>query len=72
MAKTIADMTTTELRELVSSAVEEKLIQLLGDPDKGLSLRESVRKRLLRQRRAVEKGDRGESLDAIVRRLKLV
>jgi hypothetical protein len=72
MAKTVADMTTTELRELVSSAVEEKLIQLLGDPDEGLVLRENVRKRLLRQKRAVSKGERGESLETVVRRLKLV
>ena len=50
MAKTVADMTATELRQLVSSVVEEKLIQLLGDPDEGLVLRESVRKRLSRQK----------------------
>jgi hypothetical protein len=51
--------------------VEEKLMQLLGDPDTGLILRENVRKRLLRQKRAVSKGERGESLDAVVRRFKL-
>ena len=72
MAKTVADMTATELRELVSSVVEEKLMELLGDPDDGLVLRESLRKRLLRQKRAVSKGERGESLETAVRRLKLV
>jgi len=72
MAKTVADMSTTELRQLVSSVVEEKLVQLLGDPDEGLALRENVRKRLLRQKQAVAKGERGESLEAAVRRLKLI
>jgi hypothetical protein len=72
MAKTVADMTATELRQLVSSVVEEKLMQILGDPDEGLVLRENVRKRLLRQKQAVSKGVRGESLNAVVRRLKLV
>ncbi len=72
MAKTVADMTATELRQLVSSVVEETLMQLLGDPDEGLVLRENVRKRLLRQKRAVSKGERGESLETIVRRLQLV
>ena len=72
MAKTVADMTATELRQLVSSVVEEKLIQLFGDPDEGLVLRENVRKRLLRQKRAVSKGERGESLETVARRLKLV
>ena len=71
MAKTVADMTATELRQLVSSVVEEKLMQLLGDPDEGLVLRENVRKRLLRQQKAVSKGERGESLSAVARRLKL-
>ena len=72
MAKTVADMTATELRQLVSSVVEEKLMQLLGDPDEGLVLRENVRKRLLRQQNAVSRGERGESLNAVARRLKLV
>lgn len=72
MAKTLADMTTIELRQLVASVVEEKLIQLLGDPDEGLVLRENVRKRLLQQKRAVSKGERGESLQTVGRRLKLV
>jgi len=72
MAKTVADMTPGELRQLVSSVIEEKLMQLLGDPDEGLVLRENVRKRLLRQKKAVSKGARGESLEAVVRRLKLV
>lgn len=72
MAKTVADMTATELRELVSSVVEEKLLQLLGDPDEGLVLRENVRERLLRQKRAVAKGERGEALETVARRLRLV
>lgn len=71
MAKIVAQMTSKELRELVGSAVEQKLVELLGDPDAGLVIRENVRKRLLRQKRAVSKGERGESLEAVVRRLKL-
>ena len=59
MAKIVAEMTAGELKQLVGLAVEEKLIELLGDPDEGLVLRESVRKRLLRQKRAVAKGERG-------------
>ena len=71
MAKTVADMTVDELRELVGSAVEEKLVDLWGDPDAGLALREVVRKRLLRQKRAVAKGERGEPVQSVMRRLKL-
>ncbi len=71
MARTVADMTADEFRELVGSAVEQKIVELLGDPDAGLVLRETLRKRLLRQKRAVARGERGESLDTTVRRLNL-
>ncbi len=71
MAKLVAEMTTEELREVVGSAVEKKIVELLGDPDGGLEIRGNVRKRLLRQKRAVAKGDRGEPLEKVVRRLKL-
>ena len=70
MARIVAEMTAGELKRLVGLAVEEKLIELLGDPDEGLVLRESLRKRLLRQKRAVAKGERGELLEDVVRRLK--
>ena len=71
MAKTVAEMTGEELRELVGAAVEQKIVELLGDPDAGLVLREDVRKRLLRQKQAVAKGERGEPLETVLRRLKL-
>jgi len=71
MARIVAEMTADELKRLVGLAVEEKLIELLGDPDEGLVLRESLRKRLVRQKRAVAKGERGELLEDVVRRLKL-
>jgi len=70
MARTVAEMTGDELRELVGAAVEQKIVELLGDPDAGLVLRETVRKRLLRQKRAVAKGERGELLETAIRRLK--
>ncbi len=71
MEKTVAEMTGEELRELVGAAVEQKIVELLGDPDAGLVLRENVRQRLLRQRQAVAKGERGQSLETVIRRLKL-
>jgi len=64
-------MTQKQLREMIGETVEEKLIELLGDPDEGLAIRKSVRARLLRQRRKVSGGDRGESLDAVARKLGL-
>ena len=71
MPKTVAEMTAEELKELVGFAVEQKLVELFGDPDDGLVIREPVRKRLLRQKEAVAHGARGEPFDDIVSRLKL-
>ena len=60
MPKTVAEMTAEEPKELVGLAVEQKLVELFGDPDDGLVIREPVRNRLLRQKQAVAHGERGE------------
>jgi hypothetical protein len=67
----VAQMTKEEFMEMMGTLIEQKLLELLGDPDEGLEIRKSVRDRLLRQRAAVEAGERGESLDDVVRQLGL-
>jgi hypothetical protein len=71
MAATVARMTKHELKEIIESTVEQKLLELLGDPDQGLVLKKAVKDRLLRQRKVVASGQRGESLAVIVKRLGL-
>jgi len=71
MATTVAQMTKNELIEVIETVVEQKLLELLGDPDEGLPIRKSVRDRLLRQKQAVAAGERGESFTDVVRRLGL-
>ena len=71
MVGTVAQMTKEELREIIEMSIEQKLIEILGDPDEGLAIRESVRDRLLRQREAVAAGERGQPLDDIVQQLGL-
>jgi len=71
MATTVAQMTKDELIEVIDTVVEQKLLEMLGDPDKGLPIRKSVRDRLLRQKQAVSKGERGEPFADVVRRLGL-
>jgi hypothetical protein len=71
MAATVARMTKHELKEIIESTVEQKLLELLGDPDQDLVLKKSVKDRLLRQRKAVASGQRGESLSVIAKRLGL-
>ncbi len=71
MADSVAQMTKEELQEMIERAVEQELLELLGDPDEGLPIREAVRNRLLAQRRKVAAGERGEPLEGVTRRLGL-
>jgi len=71
MATTVAEMTKDELIEVIETIVEQKLLELLGDPDEGLPMRKSVHDRLLRQKQAVAAGERGEPFADVVLRLGL-
>ena len=42
----ISDLKLDELKELIKGIVDERLRELLGDPDLGLELGEAVRSRL--------------------------
>ena len=71
MVITVAQMTKGELKEMIETTIEQKLLELLGDPDEGLPIRKVVHDRLLRQKQAVTEGERGESFEDVVRRLDL-
>jgi hypothetical protein len=71
MSTTVAQMTREELQEMLEATIEQKLLEMLGDPDEGLELRDDVRERLLRQRQAVAAGERGQSLEDVVQQMKL-
>ena len=47
MATKVAQMTKRELQEIIETTVQQRLLDLLGDPDEGLRLRKLVRVRLL-------------------------
>ena len=66
---TVTEMTKEEFREMIETVIEEKLLELLGDPDEGLPIRKNVCDRLLRQREAVASGERGEPFEEVTRRL---
>ena len=71
MASTVIQVSKQELTQLISTTIEQKLVELFWDPDEGLSMKESMRSRLMRQKRAVAKGERGVSLGSIRRRREL-
>ena len=59
MSSTVAQMSKKELAQVISTVVEQKLVELFGDPDEGLVLKETLRKRLVRQKKLVARGERG-------------
>ena len=63
---TVAEMSKDELQEMIESLIEQKLLEILGDPDEGLEVRKPVRERLLRQKEAVAAGDRGQPFEEVV------
>lgn len=71
MAELVSQMTKEELRMLIDEALEQKLIELFGDPDEGLDLSDDLKKRLLQQKVAVENGERGKSLADVTKELGL-
>ncbi len=71
MSVTVAQMSKDEFKEMLAMTVEQKLLELLGDPDEGLAIRKSVRDRLARQKKTVAAGERGEPFEDVVQRLGL-
>jgi len=67
MSITVAQMTKDELKDMIATTVEQKLLELLGDPDEGLEIRKSVHTRLVRQKKAVANGERGEPFEDVGR-----
>ena len=71
MAANVGQLSTDELREIIGSVIEEKLREILGDPDEGLDLNANIRERLLLQQRTVTEGERGDDLNEVAERLGL-
>ena len=71
MSDTVADMTKEEFKEMLDALIEQKLIELFGDPEAGLAIQPALRQRLLRQREAVIAGERGQPLEDVARELGL-
>ncbi len=67
----VKDLTPDELREFVEHIVEQKLWELLGDPDEGLELRSEIRERLKTSLARERQGSRGISASTVAKKLGL-
>ncbi len=69
--KTISQLTVPQLEALIESAVERKLLEMFGDPDKGLELKPSIKTKLRRSIAATKRGERGKPAQQVAKELGL-
>ena len=55
----LKEMSIDELKVLIYQVVEEKLYEILGDPDRGMELKEEVKDILRKSLVATQHGERG-------------
>jgi len=67
----VADLSIDEFRKLVREIVIETLLEVLGDPDEGLELRDDFAAELHRSLAAVEAGEKTVPVQEIAARLGL-
>ncbi|MDP2730444.1 MAG: hypothetical protein Q8O55_08170 [Dehalococcoidales bacterium] len=67
----VNELTVEQLKTLIQEAVEEKLQELLGDPDQGLELREDIKERLEQSLTAVRGGDWGIPVEQVAKEIGL-
>lgn len=63
----VKELSVEQLIALIQEAVEEKLQEILGDPDQGLELKEDIKERLKQSLSAVERGERGIPISQVVK-----
>lgn len=69
MATTVSQMTVLELRNLIGEVIEEKLSFLIDEDE--MEITDELRERLVRQKKQIENGDRGTSMEDVMTRLGL-
>lgn len=66
----VKDLSVEEFKLLIQEAVEEKLEEILGNPDSRLELREKVKERFSRSLAAMQGGEEGVAIEQVARMLR--
>jgi hypothetical protein len=61
----VKDLSVDQFKALIEEVVEEKLQEILGDPDVGLELRDEVKERLKQSLAAVRSGYKGIPIERV-------
>lgn len=67
----VADLTVDELKELIREITTQTLLELLGDPDEGLELREDIKTKLQQSIEKVQKGGKTIPAEEVASKLGL-
>jgi len=64
----VKELTVEQFKDLVQEAIEEKLEEIIGDPDTGLELREDIKERLRNSLAARQRGEKGIPIEEVATR----
>jgi len=67
----VADLTVDELKNLIREVVTQTILELLGDPDEGLELRDEIKERLRHSLTVTQAGGETRSAQAVAANLGL-
>ena len=67
----VKELSVEQLKALIQEAVEEKLQEILGDPDQGLEVKEDVRERLKHSLATLERGEEGICIGQVAKEIGL-
>jgi len=67
----VADLTVDEFKELIHETVAQTIVEMFGDPDAGLELREDIKANLQRSLAAVQVGGETIPAEVVATRLEL-
>ena len=67
----VADLTVDELRNLIKEVVTQTILEILGDPDEGLALREDIEDRLRDSLAKIQAGGETRSAQEVAAKLGL-
>ena len=66
-AMKVKELTVEQLKTLIQEAVEEKLEEIIGDPDRGLELTDEVKDRLRASLAAMQQGEKVIPVEEVAR-----
>ena len=64
----VKELTVEQFKDLVQEAIEEKLEEIIGDPDLGLEVREEIKERLRNSLAARQRGEKGIPIEEVATR----